>query len=191
MGAMEEYLAGYSKDWWEEAKRNRILVREYNTIDPTDLEGKYRILQELLGAVSRVTVIEPPFYCDNGKNIFLGHNFYANYNFVVLDAAKITIGDNAVVGPNVTIVAADHPIHPESRTNGESFPITCAPVEIGDDVWIGAGVTILKGVKIGKGSVIGAHSLVTRDIPPMVVAAGTPCRVLRAITEEDRFSWEE
>lgn len=187
---MEEYLAGYSKDWWEEAKRNRILVREYNTIDPTDLEGKYRILQELLGAVSRVTVIEPPFFCDNGKSIFLGHNFYANYNFVVLDAAKITIGDNVVVGPNVTIVAADHPIHPESRTNGESFPITCAPVEIGDDVWIGAGVTVLKGVKIGKGSVIGAHSLVTRDIPPMVVAAGTPCRVLRAITEEDRFSWE-
>lgn len=186
---MEE-LYGYTKDWWEIAKRNRLLVREYNTIDPTDLDGKYRILQELLGSVDRKTVIEPPFYCDDGKNIYLGKNFYANFNLIILDADRITIGDNVVIGPNVTIAAADHPIHPRSRTDGLSFPIVYAPITIGNDVWIGAGVTILKGVKIGDGAVIGAHSLVTKDIPPMVVAAGTPCRVIREITDEDRYDWD-
>ena len=184
-------LYGYTEDWWEIAKRNRLLVRAYNTIDPTDLDGRQKLLEELLGAVDRKTVIEPPFYCDDGKNIFLGKNFYANFNFIVLDAAKITIGDNVVIGPNVTIAAADHPIHPKSRTDGLSFPITGAPVTIGNDVWIGAGVTILKGVTIGDGSVIGAHSLVTKDVPPMVVAAGTPCRVLREITDEDLYDWNE
>lgn len=185
---MEE-LYGYTKDWWEIAKRNRLLVREYNTIDPTDLDRKYKILQELLGSVDIKTVIEPPFYCDDGENIFLGKNFYANFNLIILDAARVTIGDNVVIGPNVTIAAADHPIHPSSRTDGHSFPIIFAPVTIGNDVWIGAGVTILKGVTIGDGAVIGAHSLVTKDIPSMVVAAGTPCRVLREITDEDLYDW--
>ena len=186
---MEE-LYGYTPGWWEIAKRNRLLVREYNTIDPTDLEGKHQILEQLLGAVDIKTVIEPPFYCDDGQNIFLGKNFYANFNFIVLDGAKVVIGDNVVVGPNVTIVTADHPIHPKSRTDGESFPITCKSITIGNDVWIGAGVTILKGVTIGDGAVIGAHSLVTKDIPPMVVAVGTPCRVLREITDKDLYEWE-
>ena len=185
---MEE-LYGYTKDWWDIAKRNRLLVREYNTIDPTDLDGKYEILQELLGSVDVKTVIEPPFYCDDGKNIYLGKNFYANFNLIILDADRITIGDNVVIGPNVTIAAADHPIHPNSRTDGHSFPIIYAPITIGNNVWIGTGVTILKGVTIGDGAVIGAHSLVTKDVPPMVVAAGTPCRVIRDITDEDLFDW--
>ena len=181
---MEE-LYGYTEDWWEIARRNRELTRTYNTIDPADLDGKFRLLQELLGSVDVKTVIEPPFYCDDGKNIFLGKNFYANFNFIVLDGARVTIGDNVVIGPNVTISAVDHPVHPKARTEGLSFPISVAPVTIGNDVWIGAGVTILKGVTIGDGAVIGAHSLVTRDVPPMVVAAGTPCRVIREITDEE------
>ena len=183
---MSEYLAGYMPGWWDVAKVNRVLVRKYNTIDPTDLEGRQNILRELLGEVDDITVIEPPFYCDNGFNIFLGKNFYANYNFIVIDTAPVRCGDNVVIGPNVTIVTADHPIHPDSRTEGEGFPITAEPVTIGSNVWIGAGVTILKGVTIGDGAVIGAHSLVTKDIPPMCVAYGTPCRMIRPITDEDR-----
>lgn len=191
MDKKQEFLAGYTKEWWEEAKVNRLLVRKYNTMDPADLEGKYAVLKELLGAVDPVTVIEPPFYCDIGKNIYLGYNFYANYNLIILDSAEIRIGDNVAFGPNVTLCAADHPIHPESRVGEVSFPITREPITIEDNVWVGAGTTILKGVRIGQGSVIGAHSVVTTNIPPMVVAAGVPCKVIRPITDADRYDWNQ
>ncbi len=184
-----EFLGGYTPNWWNYAKKNRILIQKYNTMDCTDIRGKYEVLKELLGSVDETTVIEPPFRCDDGSKIFLGKNFYANYNFVVLDSEEVRIGDNVVIGPNVTINAADHPIHPDSRTTGHGFPILSAPVTIESDVWIGSGVTILKGVTIGHGSVIGAHSLVTKDIPPMSIAVGTPARVLREITDEDRYDW--
>jgi len=184
------FYGGYTPGWFDYALRNRRLVQKYNSLPWEDLKGKYEVLKELLAQCDEKTLIEPPFRCDHGENIYIGKNFYANYNFVVLDSAKITIGNNVVIGPNVTLSAATHPIHPESRTDGEhSFPIMVAPITIEDDVWIGAGVTILAGVTIGRGSVIGAHSLVTKDIPPMTVAVGTPCKVLRAITDADRHEW--
>ncbi len=186
---MEQFLGGYTAPWWNFAKKNRILVQKYNSIDCTDIKGKYDILKELLGSVDEVTVIEPPFRCDDGKKIFLGKNFYANYNLVILDADTVTIGNNVVVGPNVTIITADHPIHPESRTNGHGFPVISAPITIEDDVWIGACSTILKGVTIGHGSIIGANSLVTKDVPPMTIVGGSPAKVIREITDEDRYDW--
>ena len=184
------FYGGYTPGWYNYAKRNRVLIQKYNSLPWEEIRGKYEVLKELLAQCDEKTLIEPPFRCDHGENIYLGKNFYANYNFVVLDSAKVTIGDNVVIGPNVTISAATHPIHPDSRTDGEnSFPSMVAPVTIEDDVWIGAGVTILPGVTIGRGSVIGAHSLVSKDIPPMSVAVSTPCKVLRAITDEDKYDW--
>lgn len=108
---------------------------------------------------------------------------------MVLDADRVEIGDNVVIGPNVTLCGAAHPIHPVSRTTGNGSPIIKAPIVIQDNVWIGAGTTVLMGVTIGAGSVVGAHSLVTKDIPIGVVAAGTPCKVIRPITEQDMHNW--
>ena len=185
----KEFLGGYTAGWWNAAKKNRELVRRYNTTDPQQLREKYLLLKELLAQSDEQTLIEPPFYCDDGKNIKVGKNFYANYNLMILDADKVTFGDRVVIGPNVTFCAAAHPIHPESRFHEGAFPVLTAPITVGDDVWIGANVTVLMGVTIGSGSVIGAGSVVTRDVPPGVVAVGSPCRVLREINDQDRHEW--
>lgn len=186
MTQYERMMAGlpYCSD--EETRRimmkTRFLLQEYNSISPDDTERKNEILRELLGKTGERFYIEPPFHCDYGCNMELGENFYANYNLTVLDCNKVKIGDNVLFGPNVTITAAGHPIHPESRKKYE-YGI---PVTIGNNVWIGANVVICPGVTIGDGSVIGAGAVVTRDIPANVVAFGNPCRVYRKITEEDR-----
>ena len=185
------FLGGYQESWFGSVERNRPLVRAYNTIDPLDIRGKYQILKELLGSVHENTIIEPPFYCDNGPSIFLGNNFYANYNLTILDCGTVTIGDNVVIGPNVTISSVSHPVHWRSRSTGSGFPITTAPVKIGNNVWIGAGAIILMGVTIGDGSVIGAGSVVTKDIPANCIAVGTPCKVLREITDDDLYEWDD
>lgn len=112
------------------------------------------------------------------KNIFVGENFYANYDCVIIDVCRVTIGRNVLLGPRVGIYTAAHPLDAETRATGAEFG---APIEIGDDVWIGGNAVILPGVKIGARSVIGAGSVVTKDIPADVVAAGTPCRVLRRL----------
>ena len=127
--------------------------------------------------------IEQPFRCDYGKNIEVGNNFFANYNCVILDVAKVTIGENVMFAPNVSIYTAGHPIHPESRNSGYEYGI---PVTIGNNVWVGGNVVITPGVTIGNNVVIGAGSVVTKDIPDNVIAVGNPCRVIREITEEDR-----
>ncbi len=189
--APEGFLGGYGAEWWEIAGPNRKLISRYNSMEPDRLWDKYLLLKELLGRVDEETIIEAPFHCDDGKNIFLGKQFYANFGLIILDAAPVTFGDHVIVGPNATFCAASHPIHPESRLHDGQYSIISAPINVGDDVWIGAGVTVLPGVTIGSGSVIGAGSVVTKDIPPMVVAAGTPCRVLRAITDADRHVWPD
>lgn len=125
----------------------------------------------------------PPFHCDYGKNIEVGENFFANYNCIILDVAKVTIGKNVMFAPNVSIYTAGHPIHPDSRNSGYEYGI---PVTIGDNVWIGGSVVINPGVTIGNNVVIGSGSVVTKDIPDNVIAVGNPCRVIREITEEDR-----
>jgi len=127
-------------------------------------------------------LIEQPFRCDFGYRISFGENFYANYNFIILDGAQVTIGDNVFIGPNCSIFAAGHPFQAKIRNEGLEY---AWPISIGDSVWIGGHVSIIGGVTIGEGAVIGAGSVVTKDIPGNVLAAGNPCRVIRIITEED------
>lgn len=127
--------------------------------------------------------IVPPFYCEYGTHIKIGRNFFANYNCTMIDVAQITIGDHCMFGPNVSLYTAGHPIHPDTRNSGYEYG---KEISIGDNCWIGGSVTVVAGVHIGGGSVIGAGSVVTKDIPDHVLAAGNPCRVIREITEEDR-----
>ena len=142
------------------------------------------LLRQLLGSTDGRFLIEPSFWCDYGYNIHLGKNFYANHNCVILDCAKVTFGDHVMVGPNCGFYTACHPIYPQQRREGVEF---ARPITVGNDVWFGGGCTVLPGVTIGDGCVIGAGSVVTRDIPASTVAAGNPCRVLRSISEADRM----
>ena len=166
----------------EEQKRARRLTQELNTADRSDFENLARIVKKLLGK-SDGAVINPPFYCDYGSHIEVGKNFFANYNCMILDVAKVIIGDNCQMAPNVAIYTAGHPVHPDTRNTAYEYGIE---VVIGDNVWIGGNTVICPGVHIGSNTVIGAGSVVTRDIPDWVTAAGNPCRVIRKITEEDR-----
>jgi maltose O-acetyltransferase len=164
-------------------KQSRMLLNRLNKADYTDYATIRETVAELLGGSDETTMINPPFYCDYGKNIFVGKNFFANFNCTILDVAKVTIGNNCFLAPGVGIYTAGHPIHPEVRNTGLEYGIG---ITIGNDVWIGAQSVICPGVHIGSGVVIGAGSVVTHDIPDMVVAAGNPCRVLRPITEQDK-----
>ena len=163
----------------------KVQVHAYNHLDPRDLEGKKRILKTLLGKTGEHVLIEAPFHCDYGYNIELGENFYSNVNLVILDCAKVSIGRNVFIAPNVGLYTAGHPLDAERRNQGLEY---AHPITIGDNVWIGGGATVLPGVTIGEGAVIGAGSVVTKDIPAHVVAVGNPCRVLRTIDNADRTS---
>ena len=166
----------------EELEGCRKILQRLNTADRSDSELIKKIVKELLGK-SENAVINPPFYCDYGFNIEVGKNFFANYNCTILDVAKVKIGDNCQFAPNVAVYTAGHPIHPVSRNSQYEYGIS---VTIGDNVWIGGNSVIVPGVHIGSNTVIGAGSVVTKDVPDWVIAAGNPCRVIRKITEEDK-----
>lgn len=167
---------------FEEQKLARRLTQELNTVDRSDFGAISRLVKELLGK-SDGAFINPPFYCDYGKHIEVGKNFFANYNCTILDVAKVKIGDNCQLAPNVAIYTAGHPIHPDTRNSGYEYGIE---VTIGDNVWVGGNTVICPGVTIGSNVVIGAGSVVTKDIPDWCVAAGNPCKVIKTITEADR-----
>ena len=167
---------------FEELAKTRGLVQKLNTIDRTDGEGILKIIQELLQTEQSPCIV-PPFYCDYGSHISVGKNFFANYNCTLLDVGRITFGDNCMLAPNVAIYTAGHPLHPDSRNSGYEYG---ADVVIGSNVWIGGSMVITPGVHIGDCCVIGAGSVVTKDIPAWSLAAGNPCRVIREITEKDR-----
>lgn len=167
---------------FEEQKRARRLTQELNTVDRSDFERIGQLVKELLGK-SEGAFINPPFYCDYGTHIEVGKNFFANYNCTILDVSKVKFGDNCLLAPNVAIYTAGHPVHPDIRNTGYEYGIE---VTIGDNVWIGGNTVICPGVHIGSNSVIGAGSVVTKDIPDRVIAAGNPCRVIREITDEDQ-----
>lgn len=166
----------------EEQKKTRKILRRLNTMDPSDFDGIGKVAEELLGK-SHKAFINPPFYCDYGFHIEVGENFFANYNCTIIDVAKVKIGDNCQLAPNVAIYTAGHPVHPDSRNSLYEYGIG---VTIGDNVWVGGNTVILPGVHIGSNTVIGAGSVVTKDIPDWVIAAGNPCKVIREITEDDR-----
>lgn len=167
---------------FEEQKRARILTQKLNTMDRSDFEGLKAVTKELL-QTEEEPFINPPFYCDYGNHIKVGKNFFANYNCTILDVSKVTIGDNCQFAPNVAVYTAGHPLHPDSRNSAYEYGID---VTIGDNVWVGGNAVICPGVTIGSNCVIGAGSVVTRDIPEWSLAAGNPCRVIRKITEADR-----
>ncbi|MBW3496047.1 sugar O-acetyltransferase [Bacillus sp. FDAARGOS_1420] len=167
----------------------RELTREYNTSTPTDFTSRYNILKKLFKHFGKNAYIEPPFICDYGSQIEWGENSYANFNCVILDSAAVKIGNNVMLGPNVNIYTATHSIHPSLRNNlqkeGLESLITYAkPVVIEDGAWIGGGSIITPGIKIGANSVIGAGSVVTKNIPANVVAVGNPCKIIKSIHEE-------
>ena len=157
-------------------RQTRELLRAFNA-EP-DEARRSELLARLMGRVGENVIVEPPFFCDYGSNITLGDNVFLNYNCVVLDVTPVTIGNDVLIGPAVQIYAATHPLDVQMRRTGLEMG---APIEIGDEVWIGGGALILPGVTIGARTVIGAGSVVTRDIPEGVFAAGNPCRVIRAL----------
>ena len=166
----------------EEQKVCRRILQRLNTVDRSDFDEIGKIVKELLGK-SEDAFINPPFYCDYGSHIEVGKNFFANYNCTIIDVAKVKIGDNCQMAPNVAIYTAGHPLHPVARNSMYEYGIS---VTIGDNVWIGGNTVIMPGVHIGSNTVIGAGSVVTRDIPDWSVAVGNPCRVIKKITEEDK-----
>lgn len=188
MTQKERMLAGLPyKAWLDGLSEERMACRRklhaFNLLPPDEEAQAQRLLLELLGKTGRDPWINAPFHCDYGWNIEVGDNFFANYNLTILDVGKVTIGSNVQFAPNVSIYTAGHPLHPDSRNSGYEYGL---PVTIGDNVWIGGNVVLLPGVTVGSNSVIGAGSVVSRDIPEWVVAVGSPCRVVRRITEEDR-----
>ena len=181
-------LAGLPYKAWldglaEERLENKKRIYKYNNLPPEAEKEQDELIKEILGKTGENVHIEAPFHCDYGYNIEVGENFFANYNLTVLDVGKVRIGKNAQIAPNVSIYTAGHPIHPDSRNSGYEYGIE---VTIGDNVWIGGNVCIMPGVTVGDNVVIGAGSVVTKDIPGSVIAVGNPCRVVRAITDDDR-----
>ncbi len=168
---------------FSQLRERRKIVQEFNQTDCCDTETLKHLTEKLLGKCGKNCCLTQPFYCDYGKNIFVGDNFYTNYHCVILDVAKVEIGDNVLFAPNVAVYTAGHPIHPVPRKLGYEYGI---PVKIGNNVWIGGNSVILPGVTIGDNCVIGAGSIVNRDIPDNSVACGNPCRVVKTITDEDK-----
>lgn len=157
---------------------------DFNATRPTELEKRSEMLNDMLAEVGENCYIEPPFHSNwGGKNVHLGNNVYFNFNATMVDDTHIYIGDYTLLGPNVVIATAGHPILPELREKALQYNM---PVHIGKNCWLGAGVIVLPGVTIGDNTVIGAGSVVTKDIPANVVAVGNPCKVLREISEHDK-----
>ena len=158
--------------------RARRLCAQFNASDPEDVAGRATLLSTLLGAVGDGAWIEPPFLCDYGTQIRLGEGVFINFGAVFLDPASITIGASAQLGPNVQLLTADHPRDAATRAAGAEL---ARAITIGSRSWLGGGVIVCPGVSIGADSIVGAGSVVVRDVPSGVVAAGNPCRVVRTL----------
>lgn len=160
------------------------LLYDFNATRPSEMDRRNELLKEMFGSIGENCYIEPPFRANwSGKHVFMGDNVYANFNLTLVDDANIYIGDKVMFGPNVTVATANHPILPELREDALQYN---REVHIGRNVWIGANTVMVPGVTIGENTVIGAGSVVTKDIPANVVAVGNPCRVMREIGEHDR-----
>lgn len=176
------YNANHDQEICQALMRCADLCWAFNQCRPSDIAGRRELLEQIIGDLRGEAVVTAPFYCDYGFNITLGDHFYANHNCTILDGAKVTFGAYAFIGPNCVFTTAGHPLDSRQRNQGLEF---ARPITVGDNVWFGAGVIVLPGVTIGSNSVIAAGSVVSRDIPAGVLAAGTPCRVLREITQAD------
>ncbi|TXK44271.1 sugar O-acetyltransferase [Pontibacter qinzhouensis] len=173
-----ELYVGADPELVEMRRRTRELLVQYNQTAFDNETGKRAVLQQLLGAFGEKIEIQAPFYCDYGNHIFAGENLYMNFNCVILDCAAVTIGANVMMGPNVSIYTAYHPVIASERIKG---PELASPITIGDNVWLGGNVVVCPGVTIGHNTTIGAGSVVTKSIPDNVFAAGNPCRVIKEL----------
>ncbi|CAD0218963.1 sugar O-acetyltransferase [Chryseobacterium sp. JV274] len=176
------YNANYDKELIQERIACKDLCQEYNGLKNSEAENKYRILKSIISDIKENICIEPNFWCDYGYNIKVGENFYANHNLIILDCAKVEFGDNVFIGPNCSFYTAGHPVDAKQRNEGLEY---AHPIKVGNNVWLGGNVVVLPGVSIGNNSVIGAGSVVTKDIPDHVVAVGNPCKVVKKITEQN------
>ena len=167
-------------------EKAKALCFEYNQLSPNEKDAQRVILNKLLGKMGKEVIVTPPFWCDYGYNITVGDYFYSNHNLIITDGAKVTFGDHVFIAPNCCFTTAEHALDPEMRKAGMEV---AKPITVGSNVWIGAGSTILAGVTIGDNSVIGAGSVVKKSIPENVVAVGVPCKVLRPITEADKYRY--
>lgn len=186
---MGKMLAGLpSDDRDEEVEARRLvakrLFRAYNRTTETDVEVREKIKTELFRSVGKNVFIEPDFICELGSNITIGDNVFINFGCIIFDMGEVTIGNNAMFGPRVGIYTTNHAFDAEERI---ANVVVSKPIHIGNRVWLSADVKIVQGVTIGDNSIIGAGSVVTKDIPPNVIAAGNPCRVIRKITEKDKW----
>ncbi len=181
----EKMLSGelydpFDKELSKERLRTRLLIKELNDTREDEINERAKILYKLVPNCGEGLWLQPPFYCDYGTNIEVGDKVFFNFNCVVLDVMKVKIGNRTLFGPNVQIYTATHPVNYKERAAGREF---AKPVTIGEDVWIGGSTVICPGVTIGDRSVVGAGSVVSRDIPSDVFAAGNPCRVVRKLEE--------
>lgn len=174
----ELYNANYDIELIEEMKKAKDICFKYNNTEPSNREKRSEIIKSLFGKTGENVLIESNFYCDYGYNIHVGENFYMNHNGVILDGAKVEFGDNVFIGPNCGFYTAGHPIDAKMRNKGLEY---VKPIKVGNDVWFGGNVTVLPGVNIGNNVVIGAGSVVTKDIPSNAIAVGNPCRVIKNI----------
>lgn len=158
------------------------ILQQFNSMSPALIQERHDLLRPHLGGTQGDFYIEQPFLCDYGYNIHLGEGVYINYHWTVLDCAPVRVGAHTLIGPNVSLYTAIHPLSPQQRNTGIE---TAKPITIGDNVWIGGSVTILPGITIGDNAVIGAGSVVTHNIPAWAVAVGNPCRVLKTIPHDE------
>lgn len=172
------YDANYDRQLIAERLECKELCRDYNDLRPKETDARTALLRRILGEVKGDILIEQPFYCDYGYNIKVGENFYANYNLVILDEAEVSFGDNVFIAPGCGFYTAGHPLEATERNKGLEY---ARPIRVGDNVWFGAHVCVLPGVTIGDDCVIGAGSVVNKDIPAGCLAAGNPCKVIRKI----------
>lgn len=181
----EKMLAGelydpLDKQLSDERLRTRLLIKELNDTREDQTEERGRILKELIPDAGPGLWLQPPFYCDYGTNMKVGERVFFNFNCIVLDVTQVAIGSRTLFGPNVQIYTATHPLDHKERASGLEY---AKPIVIGEDVWVGGSAVICPGVTIGDRSIIGAGSVVTKDIPADVFAAGNPCKVIRALTQ--------
>lgn len=164
------------------------LMYDYNQLRPNAYQKKALLLQDLLGKMGKNVFINQPFYVDYGKHISIGDDFFANYDCTFLDVSQITIGNNVMFGPKVSLLTATHPLDKDIRNEQFEYGL---PITIKNDVWIGGNVVVNPGVTIGCGVVVGSGSVVTKDLPDDTLCYGNPCRVIRKLTDEDKIYWEK
>ncbi len=180
------YDANYDAELLKEREICADMTFAFNQLRPSQTKERMEILRKLFGKTKESFTIVSPFFCDYGYNIEIGENFFMNMDCVILDGAKVKFGDNVFVAPHCGFYTAGHPLDVERRISGLEYAL---PITVGNNVWIGAHVCVLPGVSIGDNTVIGAGSVVTKNIPANVLAYGNPCKVIREITENDRTEY--